>query len=115
MNDRSFHHCGSESGISADKCDKEIVEMHWSSLSEIIFCLTHLGFGLNVAPKDMVAVLKTVLENMDRTENAVDSYIDDILVEETAVPVQRVVEHLGKFGLIAKPPESLEGRTALGL
>lgn len=61
------------------------------------FCLTHLGFGLNVAPKVMATVLKTVLEN------AVDSYIDDILVDETAVPVQRVVEHFGKFGLITKP------------
>lgn len=48
---------------------------------------------------------------MDSTENTMDSYIDDILVDKTAMPVQRVVEHLG---LIKKPPESLEGGIALG-
>ena len=35
----------------------------------------------------MAAIYETVLEKMDATENAVDSYIDDILVDEKAVSV----------------------------
>lgn len=76
---------------------------------EHTYCLTCLEFGLNVAPKVIATILKAVLEKMDSRENAVDSYINDILLDETAVPVQRVVEHLGKFGLITKSSVSLGG------
>ncbi len=39
-----------------------------------------LGFGLNVAPKIMVTVLKTVLKQEVTREKSTNSYIDYILV-----------------------------------
>ena len=39
-----------------------------------------------------------------------DSYIDDILVDQTVVPVRRVLEQHGRFGQMAKSPESLSIR-----
>lgn len=79
------------------------------------YCLTRLGFGLNVAPKIMAAILKTVLKKGSRTKEATDSYIDDIMVDVTKISTQEVVEHLKGFGLAAKSPESLDGGAALGL
>lgn len=58
---------------------------------EKTYCLTGLGFEPNVAPKAMETILKTVLKKMDSTKN------------------------IGKFGLITKSPESLEGETALDI
>ena len=51
----------------------------------------------------------------ERTANDTGSYIDDILVEELMAKAEEVVEHLGKFGLIAKASEHLEGGAELGL
>ena len=80
-----------------------------------VFCLTRLGFGLNVAPKIMSKILKTVLAEDKEVERATSSYIDDIYVDVTKVGAQRVIEHLRRFGLEAKQPEMLDGGTALGL
>ena len=79
------------------------------------YCLTRLGFGLNSAPRIMTRILKTVLGKRKEIEAATNSYIDDILVYETAVTVAEVVEHLEKFGFTTKWPEALEGGAALGL
>ena len=76
--------------------------------------MTCRGFGLNV-PKLMTTILKTVLEKMDSTENVMDLYMNNIVGDETAVPIQRVREHLGKFVFITKPPESLKGRVTLDI
>ena len=46
--------------------------------------------------------------------DATDSCID-IPVDQTAMPVQRVLEQLERFGLMAKSPKILDGRVALGL
>ena len=46
-------------------------------------------------------------------KNIVDLNIDTIFMDKTAIPVQRIVEHLEKFGLITKLPESLMGGAAL--
>ena len=79
------------------------------------YCLTRLGFGLNAAPRIMARILKTVLGKRKEIKAATNSYIDDILVDETMVKATEVVEHLAKFGLATKPPEPLEGGAALGL
>lgn len=79
------------------------------------YCLTRLGFGLNAAPRIMTVLLKTVLGKDKRVQAATDSYIDDILVDETVVTASEVADHLKKFGLVTKPPEPLDGGTALGL
>lgn len=79
------------------------------------YCLTRLGFGLNCAPRIMTKILKTVLGKRKDIETGTNSYIDDILVDETAVTAAEVVKHLAKFGLVTKTPEPLEGGAALGL
>lgn len=79
------------------------------------YCLTRLGFGLSSAPKIMTRILKTVLSKGKGMEAATNSYVDDILIDETRVAVSEVVEHLKLYGLATKQPEPLEGGTALGL
>lgn len=79
------------------------------------YCLTRMGFGLSSAPKSMTKILRTVLSKREGLEAATNSYIDDILVDETKVGVSEVVEHLQRYGLATKRPEALEGGTALGL
>ena len=54
------------------------------------YCLTRLGFGLNVAPSVMKAVLTTVLIQAETVDRATSSYLDDILVNEDIAPVARV-------------------------
>ena len=56
-----------------------------------------------------------MLKKGSKTKEATDSYIDDIMVDVTKISTKEVVEHLKGFGLIAKSPESLDGRAALGL
>lgn len=79
------------------------------------FCLTRLGFGLNCAPRVMAVILKTVLSKSKRIQLATSSYIDDILVDESQVSAEELVDHLNKYGLATKPPEHLDGGAALGL
>ena len=77
--------------------------------------LTRLGFGLNVAPKIMAVILKSVLDEDEQVREATSSYIDDILVNTSKVPSETVVAHLERFGLKSKTPECLDGGAALGL
>ena len=79
------------------------------------YCLTRLGFGLNSAPRIMAKILKTVLGKQEVIDQATNSYIDDILVDESVIPAVEVIDHLKKFGLVTKQPEPLEGGAALGL
>ena len=80
------------------------------------YCLTRLGFGLNVAPLVMKAVLNKVLAQNSEVRRGTSAYVDDVLVREDIVPVQEVVKHLEKYGLTSKQPESMQaGARALGL
>ena len=80
------------------------------------FCLTRLGFGLNVAPLVMKSVLSAVLAQDENVRRATSPFIDDMLVNEDILPVEKVVAHLESFGLICKPAERLvDGARALGL
>ena len=56
-----------------------------------VYCLTTLGFGLNVAPKIMPKILKTVLGEDREVEGVTSSYIDDIFVDVTKFGVTRVI------------------------
>ena len=67
------------------------------------FCLTRLGFGLNVAPAIMKAVLDKVLSQDEKIWKGTSSYIDDILVNEDVVSVRSVLNHLEMNGLHCKP------------
>ena len=79
------------------------------------YWLTRLGFGLNVAPKIMTAIVTKVLNMDEQVRDGTDSYIDDIIVNEDVIPCESVLRHLEKFGLVAKDPEKLGGARILGL
>lgn len=80
------------------------------------YCLTRLGFGLNVSPQVMKSVVRTVLEQDSNIERAVLPYVDDLLVNEHITSAERVIEHFAKYGLECKPPErAAAGARLLGL
>ena len=80
------------------------------------FCLTRLGFGLNIAPLVMKAVVRAVLSQDPVVERAVLPYVDDLLVNEDIISADRVVQHFSRFGLACKPPQRpVDGARMLGL
>ena len=80
------------------------------------YCLTRLGFGLNVAPLVMKAVVRAVLSQDPDVEKATVPFVDDLLVNEDIVSAERVVEHFAAFGLECKPPKrAADGARLLGL
>ena len=80
-----------------------------------LYCLTRLGFGLNCAQRIMMKILKEVLGRDERIGRATDHYVDDIIVREEIATAEEVVEHLRRFGLETKEPETLAGNIILGL
>ncbi|KRY48689.1 hypothetical protein T03_15204 [Trichinella britovi] len=80
------------------------------------YCLTRLGFGLNVAPLVMKAVMNCVLSRDPDVRKGTSAYIDDILVNESVVAVDRVKRHLAHYGLTCKTHElAADGARLLGL
>ena len=80
------------------------------------YCLTRLGFGLNVAPSVMKSVLPAVLTQDETVDRATSSYLDDICVNEDVVSVQCVENHLLRYGHECKPAEHVaDGARMLGL
>ena len=69
------------------------------------YCLTQLGFGLNVAPLIMEAIVSAVLLQQEAVCQTTSAYIDDIYVNEDFMPATRIREHLARFGLECKDPE----------
>jgi len=78
-----------------------------------VYALTHLGFGLNVAPKIMSAVIKFVLARDPSFIEATDSFVDDIIVDLNRVSNQQVLSVFESYGLLAKPAEKLYGGRVL--
>ena len=80
------------------------------------WALTRLGFGINVAPLVMKAVVNRVLSLDATVHEGTSSYVDDILVREDVVSAQRVRQHLATYGLLTKEPERVgDGTRLLGL
>ena len=80
------------------------------------YCLTRLGFGLNVAPQIMRSVVKAVIRQDKTVDGATSSYIDDIFVNESVCSAAQVKMHLELFGLTCKDPEQLSsGARVLGV
>lgn len=97
------------------------------------YCLTRLGFRLNVAPKIMCSIVNKVLSMDEKVTNGTDSYVDDIIVNERIVNSflslvldqypnligivnsSRVIQFLEKYGFLEKPAETLVGSKVLGL
>ncbi|XP_005105723.1 uncharacterized protein LOC101847362 [Aplysia californica] len=63
----------------------------------------------------MTKILKTVLSKDEKIDSATQSYIDDILLDESKVTSAALVKHLANYGLTTKEPEPLDGGAALGL
>ncbi|XP_067935621.1 uncharacterized protein [Watersipora subatra] len=80
-----------------------------------LYVMTRLGFGLNVAPKIMSCILAKVLLMDEKIAKSTDHYIDDIVVNEDVVSALKVKDHLQKYGLLSKEPESLSSAQVLGL
>ncbi|KFD56609.1 hypothetical protein M513_02285, partial [Trichuris suis] len=80
------------------------------------YCLTRLGFGLNVAPSIMKAVVDKVLSLAPEVSKGSSAYLDDIFVDESVVSARVVSKHLAQYGLESKSAESVwEGARVLGL
>ena len=52
------------------------------------YCLTRVGFGLNIAPKTMTTIVNKVLSLDDEVARGADSYIDDVMINEEVVSVE---------------------------
>lgn len=78
------------------------------------YVMTRLGFGLNIGPKVMTKVLDLVLEKCNVKE-AVDHYIDDIVIDTDRINVTELQKLLNSYGLSTKEPEQLDGARVLGL
>ena len=80
------------------------------------YCLTRLGFGLNVATQIMRSVVKAVIGQDKTISRATSSYVDDIFVNESVCSAAQVKMHLERFGLTCKDPEQLSnGARVLGV
>ena len=64
------------------------------------FCLTWLGFGLNVAPLIMKSVIDAIVSQDYMIKSATSVYVDDILINENRVPASRVQQHFLDYGLV---------------
>lgn len=71
------------------------------------FCLTRLGFGLNVTSLIPKSVLNAVLANNDVIRRATSLYVDDMLMDEDIVPVEKVIAQLSNFHVVCKPAQRL--------
>lgn len=80
------------------------------------YCLTRLGFGLNMAPQIMKAIISAVLSQEETVKEGMSMYTDDIYANEDIMSSQQVRAKLAQFGLICKDPEWLQDSThVLGL
>ncbi|KFD64015.1 hypothetical protein M514_23725 [Trichuris suis] len=80
------------------------------------YCRTRLGFGLNVAPTIMKAIVGLVRSLASDVSKGTSAYLDDILVDETIVSAHAVRKHLARYGLECKSPQKVsEGARVLGL
>ena len=70
------------------------------------YCLTRLGFGLNVALL-MRSVLKAVLAQDETINRAISEYINDIFINKDVASAESMRKHL-EFELTSKDPEKLQ-------
>ena len=56
-----------------------------------MYVLTRLGFGLNVVPKVMTLIVEAVLAKDEQVARTASSYIDDVLVDQDIIAVEKVV------------------------
>ena len=80
------------------------------------FCLTQLGFGLNVTPLIMKSVIDAIVPQDHTIKSTTSAYVDDILINENLVPVSSVQQNFLDYDLVSKDPVRLrDGARVLGL
>ena len=57
------------------------------------YCLTRLGFGLNVAPMIMKSVVSAVIDQDELVKKGTSAYVDDIFVDKSVVSLDYVKGH----------------------
>ena len=68
-------------------------------------CLSRMGFGLNMAPSIMWAIVEAALSKDDAVRQTTSAYIDNVFINEDIVSATRVKQYLANFGLKNKEPE----------
>ncbi|XP_047144675.1 uncharacterized protein LOC124818174 [Hydra vulgaris] len=81
------------------------------------YCLTRLGFGLNVAPIIMKSVVSTIIDQDELVKRGASAYVDDVFVNEEVVSLDYVKRHFEKYCLERKESEQIgcNGVHILGL
>ena len=80
------------------------------------YCVTHLGFRINVAPQIMRSVVKAVIGQDETVSSTTSSYVDDIFVNKSVCSAAQMKTHLERFGLTCKNLEQLSsGARVLGI
>ena len=80
------------------------------------YCLTRLGFGLNVALLIMKVIIKTVLKQDELMKRATSAYVNDIYINEDMPSANEIESRLESFSLSSKDPTQLRnGAVVLGL
>ena len=78
------------------------------------YCLTRLGFGLNMVPLTMCSVFKAVLAQM--INRATLAYTDNIHINKDVASAESMRKHLKLYRLTSKSLEKLQnGARVLGL
>ena len=66
------------------------------------YCISRLGFGLNVAPNIMTAITNAFRVQNENVQKATSSYIDDVFVNERILSSQAVKNTLSISGWHAR-------------
>ena len=68
------------------------------------FCLTRLGFGLNVVPLIMKFFIDAIVSQDYTIKSATSAYVDDIFINESLVPASHIQQYILDYGLVSKDP-----------
>ncbi|KAI0982522.1 hypothetical protein GJ496_005922 [Pomphorhynchus laevis] len=79
------------------------------------YVLTRLGFRLNIAPRILKAIVHFVLSKDLLVAQSTDSYLDDIIVDNTKIANDNVLKLLAKFGLEAKQPVDIQIKSKMSM
>ena len=69
------------------------------------FCLTQLGFGLNVVLLVMKSVFTMIRSHDQQIKSAMSAYIDNIFIDESIVSAACMRQHVADYELDCKDPE----------
>ena len=72
------------------------------------FCLTWLGFGLNVVP---LIIVDAITSQDHVIKSTMSAYTDNIFINESFVSAVYVQQHILDYSLVCKNPERLRNKT----